>query len=155
MVGALHDCPEFKKQCPAPPLTDFSKSATSSRIIFEDLPPSSWWTLLTDTAEAWATAIPALVDPVKDIIATSGWSDSAAPTVGPYPFTTLKTPFGTPALSNTSARSIAQYGEISLGFKTIVQPAARAADTLVVIWFIGQFHGVIIPMTPIGSLINV
>ena len=82
-VGALHDCPEFKKQCPAPPLTDFSRSATSSRIILEDLPPSSWWTLLTDTADACATAIPALVEPVKDIIATSGCSDSAAPTVGP------------------------------------------------------------------------
>ena len=62
---------------------------------------------------------------------------------------------GTPAVSNTSARSIAQYCDISLGFKTIVQPDASAADTLVVIWFIGQFHGVIIPTTPIGSFIRI
>ena len=76
--------------------------------MFEDLPPSSWWTRLTELADACATAIPALVEPVNDIIATSGCSDNAAPTVGPYPLTTLNTPLGTPALSNTSARSIAQ-----------------------------------------------
>ncbi len=66
-------------------------------------------------------------------MATSGWSDKAAPTIGPYPFTTLNTPAGTPALSNISASISAQYGEISLGFNTIEHPAARAADALVVI----------------------
>ena len=70
---------------------------------------------------------------MNDIISTSLCSDNAAPTVGPYPLTTLKIPAGTPAVSKTSARSIAQYGDISLGFNTIVQPAANAADTLVVI----------------------
>ena len=53
--------------------------------------------------------------------------------MGPYPLTTLNTPAGTPALSKTSASSSAQYGEISLGFKTIEHPAARAAEAFVVI----------------------
>ena len=42
-------------------------------------------------------------------------------------------------------------GAISLGFSTIVQPAASAGATLHMIWFIGQFHGVISPHTPTGS----
>ena len=55
------------KQCFAPPVMADSKSA-SSKIIFADLPPSSCATLLTVSAAPFATAIPALVDPVKDII---------------------------------------------------------------------------------------
>jgi hypothetical protein len=59
---------------------------------------------------------------------------------------------GTPASSRISAKIIASNGAISLGFNTMVQPAARAGATLTAIWFIGQFHGVIMPQTPIGSL---
>ena len=33
----------------------------------------------------------------------------------------------------------------------MVQPAASAGATLQAIWFSGQFHGVIMPMTPTGS----
>ena len=36
------------------------------------------------------------------------------------------------------------------GFRTTVQPAARAGDTLRVIIEHGKFHGVIAPQTPIG-----
>jgi hypothetical protein len=43
-------------------------------------------------------------------------------------------------------------GAISLGFKTMVQPAAIAGATLQTIWFNGQFHGVIMPTTPMPSL---
>ena len=42
-------------------------------------------------------------------------------------------------------------GAISLGFSTIVQPAASAGATLQTIWLSGQFHGVIRAHTPIGS----
>ena len=42
-------------------------------------------------------------------------------------------------------------GASSDGFSTIVQPAASAGPTLAQTWFIGQFHGVIMPTTPIGS----
>ena len=47
---------------------------------------------------------------------------------------------------------MASSGAISLGFSTIVQPAASAGATLQVIWLSGQFQGVIMPTTPIGSL---
>ena len=75
--------------------------------------------------------------------------------MGPYPLTKLNTPFGTPASCIISASNIEQYGDISLGLRTIVHPLAIAADTFVVIWFIGQFHGVIIPITPIASFLMV
>ena len=42
-------------------------------------------------------------------------------------------------------------GAISLGFSTMVQPAAMAGATLQTIWFSGQFQGVISPTTPIPS----
>jgi len=96
--------------------------------------------------------MPARVEPVNDIMSMSGWLDSAWPTPGPSPLTRLKTPFGTPASSRISAKMMASSGAISEGFSTIVQPAASAGPTLQVIWFSGQFHGVIRPTTPIGSL---
>ena len=42
-------------------------------------------------------------------------------------------------------------GDFSDGLSTIVQPVASAGNTFTAIWFIGQFHGVISPQTPIGS----
>ena len=45
----------------------------------------------------------------------------------------------------TSAKTVADSGAISLGFSTIVQPAASAGATLQAIWFIGQFQGVMKP----------
>ena len=66
--------------------------------------------------------------------------------------TRLKTPGGAPEASMISANRIPLMGEISLGFRTTVQPAASAGATLQTIWFKGQFHGVISAATPIGSL---
>jgi len=74
--------------------------------------------------------IPARVDPVKDIIATSGWPERYWPTVGPSPLTRLNTPFGTAASCMISAKMMPLIGAISLGFSTIVQPAAMAGATL-------------------------
>ena len=76
----------------------------------------------------------------------------AAPTVGPSPSIMLNTPAGTPASCMISAKIWALNGAISDGFSTMVHPTARAGATLQVIWFIGQFHGVMKPQTPIGSL---
>ena len=42
-------------------------------------------------------------------------------------------------------------GEYSLGLSTIVHPAANAGATLIITWFTGQFHGVIMPTIPTGS----
>ena len=43
-------------------------------------------------------------------------------------------------------------GVISLGLSTMVQPASSAGAILAAIWFNGQFHGVMAPTTPMGSL---
>ena len=75
----------------------------------------------------------------------------AAPTSGPRPLIRLNTPFGTPASCRISAKISAEDGVNSLGFRIMVQPAASAGATLQAIWFSGQFHGVIMPMTPTGS----
>jgi hypothetical protein len=63
----------------------------------------------------------------------------------------LKTPGGRPASWTTSANSKALSGDNSLGFNTIVQPAASAGATLAVIWYSGQFQGVMRPQTPMAS----
>ncbi len=102
-------------------------------MMFADLPPSSCATRLTVGAAVWATDMPARVEPVNDTIATSGWPLRATPTPGPSPLTRLNTPAGTPAVCKISAKIIASNGAISLGFSTIVQPAASAGATLTAI----------------------
>ena len=149
-VGALHDWPVLLKQCSAPRFTAFWISASANTML-GDLPPSSSATRLTVSAAAFCTATPARVEPVNDIMSISGWRDMASPTVGPSPLTRLNTPAGKPASSMISANSMALSGAISDGFSTTVQPAATAGTTFSVIWFIGQFHGVIRPHTPTGS----
>jgi hypothetical protein len=66
--------------------------------------------------------------------------------------TRLNTPAGTPAACRISAKTSAENGATSDGLSTIVQPTASAGATLQAIWLTGQFHGVIKPHTPIGSL---
>ena len=116
-----------------------------------DLPPSSSVTRLTVSDAALVTATPARVEPVNDIMSMPGWRDIASPTLGPSPLTILNTPAGKPASSIISAKTMDDIGAISDGFSTTVQPAASAGTTFSVTWFIGQFHGVIRPHTPIGS----
>src|SRR5579863_8836676 len=149
-VGALQDWPAFRKHACTPSLTALWKSASSKRM-FADFPPSSCVTRLTVGAAAVATATPARVEPVNETIETSGCEAKAVPTVGPSPFTRLKTPGGTPASSRICAKRYAESGASSLGFRTIVQPAASAGPTLHAIWFMGQFQGVMSAHTPIGS----
>jgi hypothetical protein len=132
-VGALQDWPTLRKAAATPAGTARARSA-SGRIRLGDLPPSSWATRLTVGAAAWATSTPARVEPVIEIMSTSGCADSAAPTSGPLPFTRLNTPGGMPASCTTSANSKALRGDSSLGFRTTVHPAARAGPTLAVIW---------------------
>ena len=73
--------------------------------------------------------LPALVDPVNDIAATSGCFVSQVPTPAPSPFTRLNTPFGKPASSIISASNIEDKGAISDGFNTTEHPAASAGAT--------------------------
>ena len=149
-VGALHDWPELVHM-PAMSREMAASRSASSRMMLADLPPSSWATRLTVGAAARATSMPARVDPVNDIMSMSGWADSTAPTLIPSPLTRLNTPAGTPASSMISAKRMALSGATSDGLSTIVQPAASAGATLQAIWLSGQFQGVIIPHTPMGS----
>ena len=70
---------------------------------------------------------------------------------GPIAIDEVEDALGTPASCIASAKMMALSGAISDGFSTMVQPAARAGATLHMIWLIGQFHGVIMPTTPIAS----
>lgn len=115
--------------CATPPVTAFVKSA-SSRMIFGDLPPSSWLTRFTVLAARFATSIPARVEPVNEIMSIPGCSLMATPTSGPRPLIRLKTPFGTPASCRISAKINADDGVYSDGFRIMVQPAAIAGATL-------------------------
>lgn len=120
-------------------------------MTFGDLPPSSWLTRFTVLAARLATSMPARVEPVNEIMSMPVCSLMATPTSGPRPFTRLNTPLGTPASCMTSAKIRAEVGVNSDGFRSMVQPAAIAGATLQAIWLSGQFHGVIMPMTPTGS----
>src|SRR5699024_5885314 len=126
--------------------------SASSKIIYGDLPPNSSDTFLKSSAAFLMMLAPVGPEPVNDIILTFGCSLSGLPTPWPSPFTKLNTPFGTPALSNISAKIIAANGVSSDGFNTTGLPAANAADNLREVWFVGKFHGVIKPATPIASL---
>ena len=78
-------------------------------------------------------SLPALVEPVNEIISISLCEDNCVPTPTPSPLTKLKTPGGNPASCIISANTIPEMGAISEGFKIIVQPAERAGITFKVI----------------------
>ena len=115
------------------------------------MPPSSKLTLLKSLAAFCEINAPALVDPVKEIISISGCLVNASPVIKPSPLIKLKTPGGNFVSSINSAKIIDDNGASSDGFKTIVQPDAKAGITFKQTWFIGQFHGVINAQTPLGS----
>jgi hypothetical protein len=146
----LQLCPVLLKQCRTPRFTAFSSA--SAKIRFAPLPPSSRCTCFSVSAAFFEIRMPARVEPVKEIMSMPGWPDISVPTPAPSPFTRLKTPGGMPAASTISANRSPDSGATSEGFSTIVQPAASAGPTFSAIWFIGQFHGVIMPTTPIGSI---
>src|SRR5690606_8596801 len=127
--GQAQASPEFMNTACTPCGTKMARFASSSKML-ADLPPSSCATRLTVVAALSATSMPARVEPVNDTMSTSECVLRATPAVGPSPWTRLNTPGGTPAASSTSANSTALRGAISLGFSTIVQPAASAAATL-------------------------
>src|SRR5688500_3603246 len=114
------------------------------------LPPSSRLTRLTPFAAAAWIALPVATEPVNEIASTWGWSTSAAPTTSPTPCTTLKTPGGMPASTASSAINTAASGVSSVGLRTTELPAATQAIAIANT-AVGPFHGVISPITPIGS----
>lgn len=63
------------------------------------------------------------------------------------------TPAGKPASWTSSANRRAEYGVLSAGLRTIVQPAARLGAIFQDNIAKGKFQGIIWPTTPTGSLI--
>ena len=91
-------------------------------------------------------------DPVKVIMATSGWSTSGSPTARPDPVTTLSQPAGRPhSSSSRPARASADSGVWLAGLSTTGHPAAIAGATLWATRFSGKLNGLMAPTTPIGT----
>ena len=68
--------------------------------------------------------------------------------------TRLNTPGGSPARAMMSASAQAQPGTKSAGLNTTVLPYASAGAIFHAGIAIGKFHGVMMPMTPIGSRVT-
>src|SRR5580658_6930884 len=108
-------CPVLRYLEAMAPSIAASKSA-SSKTMKGALPPSSSESFLTVPAH-WAIRIlPTSVEPVKESFRTVGFDVSSAPISVGEPVITLKTPFGRPARSASSARARAEKGVCSAGF---------------------------------------
>src|SRR5215510_2102947 len=117
-------------------------------------PPSSNDTFFIVVDDCAMRSLPISVDPVNEILRTSGFVVSSPPISVAEPVTTLKTPPGMPACSPRYARARAENGVWDAGFATTVQPAASAGPTLRVIMAMGKLHGVMQATTPTGCLIT-
>lgn len=119
-------------------------------------PPSSMLVFLKPLAHSVWRYLPTAVDPVKlkcriaeCLVSTSPISAVRAA----LDVTTLKTPGGPPARSNSFAIASAHSGVSGAGLHTTVLPAAIAAPTFLVTIAIGEFQGVIAATTPWGCRI--
>src|SRR6185503_18430163 len=122
----------------------------SAKMMLGLLPPSSIVTRLLVSAAIFMTWRPTSVDPVNEILSTSGCRTSAAPAEEPPPDTTLNAPGGRPASSASSPNSRAVSGVSDAGFKITVHPAASAGANFQLAMLSGKIQGTIAPTTPIG-----
>ena len=95
--------------------------------------------------------MPARVEPVNDTMSMPGMRGDRRAHRRPVAVDQVEHAGGHAGLVHDSANTMPLSGAISLGFSTMVQPAASAGATLQAIWFTGQFHGVMKPHTPTGS----
>ena len=105
------------------------KSASSSNRE-ADFPVNARLTRFIVSAPARAIVLPVCVEPVNEILATSGLVPSSSPTSPPRPSRMLKAPAGRPASCNASATTWVCSGLNSLGLMTDAQPAAIADASL-------------------------
>src|ERR687890_564419 len=90
------------------------------------------------------------VEPTKDTAATSGESRMAS-TATLSPWTTLKTPSGSPASRHSSAIRMDADGSRSLGLRMKVFPHAIATGNIHIGTIAGKLNGVMPATTPSGS----
>src|SRR5689334_22084521 len=101
------------------------------------LQPSSSDSFFTVLAHWAMSTLPIAVEPVKEILRTTGFEVSSPPTSVADPVTTLNTPGGRPARAARTASASAEYGVCDAGLTTTVQPAASAGPTFRVIIAMG------------------
>jgi hypothetical protein len=119
-------------------------------MMLGDLPPSSVVTGTMRAAAARRMFAAVGRPPVKLILRTLGWVDSAGP-MRPSPVTMLTTPFGKPACSMRRPNSSVETLACSDGLMTTVLPAASAGASLLASSGSGEFQAVISTATPSGS----
>ena len=118
--------------------------------MFGLLPPSSSATGASRAPALAAIAAPVFSLPVKEILATPGWSTSASP-ASRSPVTTLTTPAGKPTSAASRSVSSTLALACSDGLTTMVLPAASAGASEYIVSSTGEFQGMMIPTTPSGS----
>ena len=133
----------------APAAVAASRSASSSTMNAL-LPPSSSDTFFRRPPASSPTRLPAAVDPVNDTIDTFGSVTSASPTSAP-PTTIWSRPSGSPASRKTASNMAPpMIGVCGSGLRTTALPRASAGATTRIPSTLGEFHGVIVPITPTG-----
>ena len=123
--------------------------SASGRMIAWFLAPPRAWTRLPLALARWWMYFAIGVDPTNEMAATSGWSSSAS-TATLSPWTTLKTPSGSPASAHSSATKFDADGSRSLGLRTNVLPQAIATGYIHIGTIAGKLNGVMPATTPSG-----
>src|SRR3990172_8840751 len=89
------------------------------------------------------------VEPTNDTAAIPGWGRIGS-TACLLPFTTLNTPFGSPASLNSSAMRTEAEGSFSEGLSTKLLPQAIATGNIHSGTITGKLNGVMPAHTPSG-----
>lgn len=145
----MQDCPAWLKPATAILRAAASQSPSASMITGELLPSSRFTFFLAARARI---PQPTSGEPVKVIMATSGWSTRRLPTTDDGPVTTLRYPGGRPHSSRSRvARAMAESGVWLAGLRTTGHPAAMAGASLWATRLRGKLNGVIAPTTPMGT----
>ena len=102
----------------------------------------------------WAVAVrctcsPTALDPTKLTAETFGCEANSS-TASLSPFTTFRTPGGSPASENSSASRNGQEGSFSEGFRMKVLPQAMATGNIHIGTIAGKLNGVTPTHTPSG-----
>ena len=108
--------------------------------MFGLLPPSSSETGASRAPAREAISAPVVSLPVKEILATPGWSTRASP-ASRSPVTTLSTPGGKPASAARCSVSSTLALACSDGLTTTVFPAASAGASEYIVSSTGEFQG--------------
>ena len=125
-----------------------SRSASGITTAWFLAPPSAW-TRLPDALALPCTYLAIGVEPTKLTASMSGWSRIAS-TATLSPWTTLKTPSGSPASAYSSAMKFDADGSRSDGLSTNVLPVAIAIGCIHIGTMTGKLNGVIPAQTPSG-----